>query len=406
MGQTGKAGTSTFDVLFSHGFRPFFLGAALHAVLAMALWLAWIGFHAAGVALTFVPFSPPPHQWHAHEMIYGYAAAIVAGFLLTAVPNWTGVAPARGAYVAAIATLWLLGRLAMLFSGALPAMLVMAIDVLFIPVLAVKILTLLLGRSKLQNMLFPALLVVLTIGNLLTHLDWVGVWNGAAFSGNRLGLLTLAALIAILGGRVTPAFTRNALVQSGDAARLPLSRPWLDRIGIAGAIALAPLAAWSPDERLVGAVALLAGLSNAARLMGWRGLAVRDRPIVWSLHLGFLFLALGYLALAAHWLGAPIGEASALHVIAIGAVGVMTVAIMSRAALGHTGRALIVARPIAAAYAVLAVAAVVRAAGPAIVPDHYDAVILGSGALWIAAFTIFAFVYAPILVGERVDMKP
>ncbi|MCB1520267.1 MAG: NnrS family protein [Hyphomicrobiaceae bacterium] len=389
----------------SEGFRFFFLAGPVFGILAIALWMAWLAIHAAGAVMTVLPFAVPPYQWHAHEMIYGYGGAVAAGFFLTAVPNWTGAAPARAVYIASIAALWLAGRLAVFFSAELPGALVMVVDVVFIPILGLKILQNLMSRPKPQNMLFLLLLVLLTIGNSLVHIGWLGSLEDGAAAGNRLGLLTLSALIAILGGRVTPAFTRNALNRGDSGVRLPVSHPRLDQAGIASAIALAMIVPLDLGDRLTGSIALIAGFTNAARLAGWRGIAVLDQPILWSLHLGFAFLVLGYLALAAHWLGAPLGEAAAFHLLAIGAVGGMTLAVMSRAALGHTGRRLVVGRPIALAYGLLAVAALTRAFGVAIAPDYYFTVIFASGTLWIAAFSIFAAIYVPILLRPRADVK-
>jgi len=387
----------------SEGFRFFFVAGPLFSIFAISVWLGWLGLHSAGAALSYTPFASPPFQWHAHEMIYGYGSAVMAGFFLTAVPNWTDGAPARAVYIAAISALWLAGRTAVFFSSELPPVLVMAIDVAFIPILALKILHNLMRRPKPQNMLFMLLLAMMTIGNVLVHVGWMGLWEDGASAGNRLGLLTLAALIAILGGRVTPAFTRNALMREGKEASLPVSRLALDRLGIAAPIALCILVPFPLDEHVLAAVALISGLANGLRMSGWRSFTVLSQPILWSLHLGFAFLVAGYLALAAHWLGAPIGETSAFHLLAVGAIGGMTLAVMSRAALGHTGRPLVVARPIAAAYLLVAVAALVRALGLSIVPEHYYAVMFASGGLWVAAFGLFAIIYVPILISPRVD---
>lgn len=390
-------------ILFRDAFRVFFLSAAAFGVFAMAVWLGWLYIHAAGAVLTYVPFSPPPHQWHAHEMIFGYAGAVLAGFFLTAVPSWTNTEASRPMFLAGLAALWLTGRVALFFSSALPAHLVMAVDVTFIPALGLSILINLMKRPKPQNMLFLLLLAMLTAGNIGVHLEWTGITADTAEGCLRLGLLTLAAMIAILGGRVTPGFTRNAMVRRGIESGYPVSRHWLDRAGIASALLLALLVAFEPPAAVLGSLAAVAACANAGRLLGWRTAAVTDQPILWSLHLGFAMLAAGYAALSAHWFGLGMSEAAALHVIAIGAVGGMTLAVMSRAALGHSGRALVVSTPIAVAYGLMALAAVVRSMGVTVAPAHYFPVMFVSGALWIAAFTIFIAVYAPIVLAPRVD---
>ncbi|MBL8565308.1 MAG: NnrS family protein [Hyphomicrobiaceae bacterium] len=400
---SGDRSKSPVPLILSEGFRFFFLAGPLFSIVAMGTWLGWLAVHATGGAFTSLPFVVPPHEWHAHEMIYGYGAAVMAGFFLTAVPNWTGAEPARAVYIAAIAGLWLAGRLALMFSSAIPSVLVMAVDVAFVPVLGIKILLNLIKRPKPQNLIFLGLLALMTIGNVLMHLGWLGAMSDGAGLGARLGLLTLAALIAILGGHVTPAFTRNALLRDGRADGLPLLRARVDKAGTVAAIALAVTVPLGLDERLLAALALAAGVANAIRLQGWRGLSVIDQPILWSLHLGFAMLVLGYLALAAHWFGAPIGGAAALHVIAIGSIGGMTLAVMSRAALGHTGRPLVVARPIAWSYGLVALAALVRSLGQLVMPDRYFTVMMIAGGFWIVALSIFAVIYAPILARPRVD---
>ncbi len=402
---SGDRSKHPVPLVLSEGFRFFFLAGPIFSIVAMGMWLGWLAVHALGGVFTALPFVVPPHEWHAHEMIYGYGAAVMAGFFLTAVPNWTGAEPARAVYIAAIAGLWLAGRLALMFSSAIPPVLVMAVDVAFVPVLGIKILLNLMKRPKPQNLVFLGLLALMTIGNVLMHLGWLGAVPDGARSGARLGLLTLAALIAILGGRVTPAFTRNALLRDGREDALPVLRTRVDGAGTVLAMALALSAPLGFDERLLAALALAAGIANAVRLQGWRGLSVIDQPILWSLHLGFAMLVLGYLALAAHWLGAPIGEAAALHVIAIGSVGGMTLAVMSRAALGHTGRPLVVARPIAWAYGLIALAALVRSLGQVVMPDRYFTVMMIAGGFWIAALSIFAVIYAPILIRPRADSR-
>jgi uncharacterized protein involved in response to NO len=205
-------------------------------------------------------------------------------------------------------------------------------------------------------------------------------------------------MITIIGGRVVPAFTRNALMRRGQTEALPRSLGWLDGLAVASAAAVVVAAAadWSPG---LGAAGLVAGLANAWRLVLWRPLASLAEPIVWSLHLGYLFVAGGFLALAGADLGGWPSETAALHILAIGAVGGMTLAIMTRAALGHTGRALTVARPVAVAYLLVAAAALVRGFGTQFMPDHYFAVIGLAGLAWMTAFGLFAVVYFPILTG-------
>jgi uncharacterized protein involved in response to NO len=386
--------------LFSQGMRIFFLAAGVYSVFAMAVWEGWLGVQAATGAPPDLPFAPPPSMWHAHEMIFGYACAVLGGFFLTAVPSWTGEKSIRGAYLTLLAALWLAGRVAVWWSGGLDPALVAVIDLAFLPALGGKIALQLARRPKPQNVLVLLLIAMIWTGNLLVHLDWTGIEPGASAAGLRLGLLTVAALIAIIGGRVIPAFTRNALRQAGHETGLPVSRRPAELSGIALAILLPVLVAADLNMELTALAALFTGAAQAVRLAGWRSARTLGQPILWSLHLAFAMLTLGYLALAAALAGL-IDEIGALHLIGIGAVGGMTLAMMTRALLGHTGRALIAARPIAWAYGMIASAALIRFAGAALGPGLYDWSLLISGAFWLLAFVLFLGVYWPVLTRPR-----
>jgi uncharacterized protein involved in response to NO len=388
------------QILLGEGLRIFFFAAALYAVFAMGVWEGWLGIQAATGQAPALPFAPPPVLWHAHEMIFGYACAVLGGFFLTAVPSWTGEKSARAAFLTVLAVLWLAGRLAVWWSGGLDPVLVAVIDLAFLPVLGAKIAVQLARRPKPQNLMLLLIITMIWAGNLMVHLDWIGASPGSAAAGLRLGLLTIAALIAIIGGRVIPAFTRNAMRQTGRETGLPRSHRKIEVAGIASAILLPLFVAAGAPGQLIAAIALLTGAAQAVRLAGWRGGWTLGQPILWSLHLGFAMLALGYLALAAAMVG-WIGEIGALHLLGIGAVGGMTLAMMSRAALGHTGRPLVVARPVAWAYGLVGLAALIRAAGAEAALGWYDWAMLVSGALWLFAYVLFVAVYWPILTRPR-----
>jgi len=387
--------------LFTYGFRPFFLMAGIYAVFAIAAWLAWLLLHAGNVAVTRPTIAEAPHLWHGHEMLFGYAVAVLSGFLLTAVPNWTGTAPFAGPPLAMLAAAWLAGRIALWFSAFLPAWLVAAIDLAYLPLLMLVVARALLQRPAARNLIFIALMALLLFANVAVHAEWLGLTEDTAAWGLKLAIVVLALMITIIGGRVVPAFTRNALVHRGDDERLPRRMPRLNQLCIASSLAvvIAVLTDWPAG---LGAVALAAGLINGVRLALWRPTAGLSEPIIWSLHLGYLGLVAGYLALAAADLGGWPSETAALHVIAIAGIGGMTLAIMTRAALGHTGRALRVAPQVAAAYVLVAVAALVRGFGTALLPSHYFAVITVAALCWMAAFGLFTFCYAPILAGPAV----
>ncbi|WP_282610942.1 NnrS family protein [Pelagibius sp. Alg239-R121] len=386
--------------LFGEGFRVFFLSAGLFAVISIGLWLGWLGIHAAGGMVTAMPFAAAPHLWHAHEMIFGYAGAALGGFFLTAVPNWTGAKAARHLFILTASGLWFAGRLAIWWSGSLDPFVVAMVDLSFLPLLASKIATQLIRRPKPQNLLFLLLLAIVWSGNLMIHLEWIGLLDDSVWPGLRLGLLGTTAMITVIGGRVTPAFTRNAMTKAGIETGLPRAHRIADFTGIVTAILLPLLLAFDAPDTVVAVSALLAGLAQAIRLAGWRSSWALTRPILWSLHLGFAMLAAGYIALGLAYLDL-FSEVAALHLLGIGAVGGMTLAVMSRAILGHAGMPLISPRPITLAYGLIAAAAILRAAGSLGGLAWYNAALLISGALWIAAFTLFIAVFLPIIIEPR-----
>jgi uncharacterized protein involved in response to NO len=388
-------------LVLTAGFRFFFLSAGLFAVVSMAAWLAWLGLHAGGAAIPAPTISVAPHLWHGHEMIFGYAVAVLAGFFLTAVPSWTGAPAAPAIFVSVTGTVWLAGRLAVWFSAWLDPFVVALIDLAFLPPLMVRIGLNLRRRPQPHNVVLLGLLTMILAGNLLVHLEWTGLTTDTAGAGLRLGLLTIAALIAIIGGRIIPGFTKNALVRRGVTDNLPVNHGALSKGGIVTAVLLAPAVAAGLPDAVLGALALAAALLNGARLAGWRWRDTLGEPILWSLHLGFVLLVLGYGVLAASFLTGWPHEVAALHATGAGAVGCMTLAMMSRAALGHTGRALTVSRGTALAYLAIAAAALIRAFGVALAPGLYNHVMMISGGLWVTGFALFVVAYWPILTGPN-----
>lgn len=385
--------------LFGDGFRVFFLAAGVFAVLSMVVWELYLTLHAIGGVLD-LPTAAPPHLWHAHEMIFGYGAAVLGGFFLTAVPSWTGGKSAPHRFILLASGLWLAGRLAVWWSAQLPPGLVALADLAFIPVLSLNMLSQLMKSPKPQQMIFLLLLALFWAGNLMVHLEWLGWTAATAWEGLRAGLLTLGTMIMILGGRVTPGFTRNAMVQSGREDRLPRNPMQLAGLSIATALGLTVGYLLALPPLLLGPLAVLAGVAGLLRVALWQGLWTRDKPILWTLHLSYAVNAAGFVALGLANLDlAP--EIAALHLLGIGGVGGMTLAMMSRASLGHTGRALVAPRPVVLAYALVPLAALARFAGSAL-PALYTPAVLTAGALWLLAFALFAITYWPVLWGPRV----
>ncbi|SEH96222.1 NnrS family protein [Paracoccus alkenifer] len=385
--------TSGRSIILQEGWRVFFMAAGLYAVVALGVWLVW----ASGLA--DLPFAPGPIAWHAHEMVFGFAFAAIAGFFLTAVPNWTGAQPASPRLITVLAGLWLAGRVAVWFAMVLPAWLVALVDLAFLPVLAATMLGQLMVRPKPQNLMFLGVLTLAWLADLLVHLDWMGL-AGTESQGIRGGLLTVCAMIAVLGGRVTPAFTRNALLRANPGAAVPVSRPRIDMAGIVLALLTALLATLGAPDALTGSVAVAAGLVALLRLSGWRGFDTLRDPIVWTMHASYLFLALGLLGWGLSLLGQG-SEIAGLHLLGVGAVGGMTLSIMSRASLGHSGRPIVATAPLIWGYVLLPVAAGLRWAASSWPEMFHFIGTVGAGALWIAAFALFVVALWPVWTTPR-----
>jgi uncharacterized protein involved in response to NO len=382
--------------LWRRGFRPFFLLAGGYAVAGVAMWIAVLaGWLAAPAWLV-------PTWWHGHEMVFGFVGAAMAGFLLTSVPVWTGAEPWAGASLAALAGLWLAGRLAMAWAGHLPTWLVASVDGAFLPALALVIARPIRAAGQLRNAVFPLLVGALALANLAMHLGALGAGERVARTALYVGVDLVTLLVVVLTGRLTPLFTDNALRRAGIAAPL---RPHagLERAAQLGVGVLAVADALSPGSRVSGVAALAAAAAAAGRMVGWHSLRVRSDPLLWSLHAGAAWVVGGLAALAlADLLGVP-PRSTALHALTAGAFGATILAVMTRVALGHTGRPFATPPGIAWAYALVSGGALLRVVGPLAFPRHWLAVMATSGALWAAAFAIFLAVYAPILVRPRVD---
>jgi uncharacterized protein involved in response to NO len=352
--------------LFAAGFRPFFLLGAAWAAIAVPVWLtAYVHGYAP-------PGTLPAMFWHAHEMVYGFGMAALAGFLLTAIPNWTGRLPLRGMPLALLAGLWLAGRIALLVPGAA------LLDLAFPAVLTAAVARELVAGRNWRNLPMLAALALLFAGNLLFHLG--------VYAGLRLGVATLLMLIALVGGRIVPSFTRNWLAKFRRGARLPAPESGVDRGALF--VTLVALAAWVVS--VAPWLLVVAGIALGVRLARWRGLATWREPLLLILHVGYGWLALGLVLLG---LEAP----AALHALAVGAIGTMTLAVMTRATLGHTGRALSADRATCAIYVLVTLAAVLRLAGP-----WTGALAISlSGLAWSAAFALFAIHYGRFLAGAQ-----
>lgn len=388
------------SVFFSYGFRPFFLLGPLYGAVVMALFLFWIGIHHAGGQVVSLTIAQAPHIWHAHEMLFGYTMAVIAGFLLTAVPNWTGSHAVQGRMLAFITLTWLAGRLAMGFSASLPPLAVAIADLAMLPVLAPLVIAAMMKTWSKRNFIFLPIIAVLFTANLLTHLEFLDLLQDGIERGLRLALDAIILLIAIVGGRVVPAFTTNSLRNRG-IDDLPTNVTALNVAGIVLVAAVLVLDQIDPGHASAAYAAIAAAAVNGLRLIGWKGHRTFGDPIVWILHLGFAWLVAGLALKGTAILSTEISEQTALHALTAGAVGTMTLAIMSRAALGHTGRPLVAAPATVLAYTLVSVGALVRLLGPVFLPARYSEGILLSGGLWTAGLAIFVVAYWPILTGPH-----
>jgi uncharacterized protein involved in response to NO len=378
------------------GFRPFFLLAAIFAAAAAPFWL--LIYQGVVEPVSYLP----PTIWHAHEMVFGFAVAVVAGFLLTAASNWTGRRTATGLGLAALVSLWLAGRGLIAAGGALPVALVVAVDVAFLPILAITLAVPILVAGNRRNIVFPIVLLVLGALNLAIHLGALGTIEWDPSRTLRVAIDLILLMIGVLGGRVIPSFTKNALPQ----ARVnPCSKA-----GVLALLSLAALAvsdAATGDPAITGAVALAAGLINLLRMRGWGSLATVRIPMLWILHVGYGWLAIGLILRGVGGLTEIIAEDAGIHALTLGAIGSMTIGMMSRVALGHTGRSIIAVPLLVAAYWLVNGAAVLRVLFAIVDTDGLRMVSLfGSGLLWSLAFLAFAIIYLPILTRPRADGRP
>jgi|BEDMetMinimDraft_2_1075160.scaffolds.fasta_scaffold06014_2 uncharacterized protein involved in response to NO len=389
---------TTAPAVLSAGFRPFFL---LAGFLGAGLIGAWTAMFAGWIAPP--PTAWPPSLWHAHEMIFGYGAAALAGFLLTAVPNWTGQMPLTGAPLFVLVLLLGLGRIAMAAeapAGPLfTALLDLAFPFTFIFVIAREIVS---GRNW-RNLPVLAALAVFTLANALTHAAFLGLPIDPAL-GARLGIAVLVMLITLIGGRIVPSFTRNWLVRHRPDASPPRLFPALERLTFALsalALLLFVVAPEGAGGRALGVIALLAALCQAGRLFFWSGHATWPEKLLFGLHLAYAWVAAGFALLAAaSFAPARIPLTTALHGLTIGAIGGMTLAVMTRASLGHTGRDLHATPAITAIYAAASLAALLRLA-PLLWPERSGVLIAASGLVWSGGFLLFLAVFAPVLLLPR-----
>ena len=386
--------------LLAKGFRPFFLLASLMAVFWIPLWvvvrsgLADVGEHLL------------PTVWHAHEMVFGFAAAVVGGFLLTAASNWTKRVTATGGFLALLCAVWIAGRVVGLLGGVLPGWLIAAVSLSFIPLLTFAVGRPIFAAGSRRNYGLVLVLVILFAAQLMTHL---GALTGEVrwqTSGPRLGVGLVIVIIQVIGGRVIPMFTRNATGAAGIR-----SIPWLDRASVLTAVLVVVADLLLVRGTVFAVLAALAAVASIARMRAWGTRASLSDSLLWVLHVGYLFVPLGFMlrAVAATWSG--LNDSTALHALTAGAIGTLILGMIVRVSLGHTGRPLKTPPVLTIAFVLVAVAALLRVFGTVLAtslssPLLHRISIDGSSTLFAIAFLAYAVRIGPSLFKPRPDGKP
>ncbi|MBA6413416.1 NnrS family protein [Parahaliea sp. F7430] len=385
-------------ILLAYAFRPFFLLSAFYAAAAMAVWISAI---LGGPVLLPATLTP---DWHAHELVYGFVGAAIAGFLLTAITNWTGSAPLAGTKLALLLLLWFAGRIAMAFNATLAPAVVALLDLSFLLALALYV-ALILWRTK-NRRNAPLVLVLLTLvaGNALMHAGWIQRSAELILLGRNLALDLITVLMTIVAGRITPAFSANWLRARGETINT-VATPRLDQAAI-GSVALMALCSLAGAAALVtGLIAITAGLLNALRLYRWAGWRIRREPLLWILHLAYGFIVAALLARGLVLLDILQAPSLWQHLIGAGAMGILVLGVMTRVSMGHTGRPLALRPGGLVIYIAIIVAALLRVLVALNTIDYQSGLLLSAGA-WIVAFALFCIAYAPVLWSPRADGRP
>ena len=377
---------------FSYGFRPFFLGSALFAGVAVPAWILILAGDGSGA------FLYPSRDWHVHEMVFGFLPAVITGFLLTAIPNWTERPPIRGLPLMLLLTLWLAGRLVIALPW-LPPFVSAIVDGAFLVVVAVIVWREITAGAVWDRLPMGVLISLYAIANLLFHVLFLR--GGATDLPERMALALVFALLTLIGGRIIPSFTGDFLVQERRQEQpAPFSRTDSLSIILVGVAALA----WTvqPQAMATGLALVAAGFANLVRLVRWYGWVTWREPLVLILHVGYGWLVMSLLILGGAILGLGLSTADAVHALTTGAVGVMTLAVMTRASLGHTGRPKHADSMTVFIYILVNLGALLRLFGSAtVIPDS---VMFGMAAgCWSGAYLLFAVGYGPMLLRPSLE---
>ena len=377
--------------LFSLGFRTFFLLAGFAALALLIIWQAITQgsiSHSAYFTDTY---------WHAHEMLLGYTVAVISGFLLTAVSNWTGKITLQGEALFGLSLLWLYGRILPFYAGSLPDGLIALVDFAFLPVLIYVVANTLIRTKNYKNLLFVGLLMLLMLGNGLIHAQMLALCQNSAAIGIQIVIATIVLMILVIAGRVFPFFTEKGL----KGILIPRNS-LLDALAIGSAALLFTLQLFGISGTFLALTALITAILNGWRLASWFVFRIWFVPLLWVLYLGYGWLILGFIFTAfAEW--KIILPSLALHAFTVGGIGVLTLGMMARVSLGHTGRVMKASNVITIAFVLMNIATLFRVILPAIIVSWSSVLIYISTLAWLAAFALFIFVYAPMLLGRGIE---
>jgi uncharacterized protein involved in response to NO len=375
--------------LFANSFRPFFLFAAVQAGLSILVWLPMF-YGELSVTSAFAP-----RDWHVHEMLYGFLPAVITGFLFTAIPNWTGRLPIQGKSLGALLVVWLAGRAAVALSAEIGWASALLVDAAFLTLVVAAAAREIVAGGNWRNLPVVALVLLLLSGNVAFHLE--AHYEGAADLSVRIGISVVILLISLIGGRIIPSFTRNWLVKF-NPGRLPV--PFARFDGVVIGLSALGLIAWiaAPLNTITGAVLGLVGILHLARLARWAGDRTGRERLLLVLHVGYVFVPAGFLLNALAGFGV-LPPSAGIHAWMVGAAGIMTLAVMTRASLGHTGQALTASLVTQGIYAAVVIAALARVSA-VLLPAHGDLLLHIAACGWIVAFLGFAAAFGPLLAGN------
>ncbi|WP_419903327.1 NnrS family protein [Kiloniella sp.] len=393
--------SSDIPAFWRAGFRPFFLSGAFYALLVLCLWI---------LSLTgYLEYNSyiAPSLIHGHEMLYGFGVAAIAGFILTAMPNWTNTPPLSGLPLAGLYSLWLLGRISLWAGTSLPFVLLAAIDLLFLPALALMTARVLYKAGNKKNLMLPGIFMVLALGNLAFYLSEMSVIEVSSRTILEAAISILILLITIIGGRIVPAFTRNALHRQGIMVEVSAPAK-LSMACIIGTflMVLGDLFVSANSPEVFAGFCLLLALIHLVRLYYWKGWLTLNDPLLWSMHIGYLCIPAGLLLKSYGLYEYGYFWEGALHALTTGAIATMVLVVMIRAGLGHSGSPLQTRPLLTSALIAITLAAIFRVAqsvyeGPLSIPILHT-----SGLLWTIAFGFYVIHFLPIMLKPRLDGKP